>query len=342
MSFAFDSKSEGTFGAVECDNQIATKRYHESKKQIVCDTLCKEIVFHTYFSNIYGGKFREIENEIVLDMEEGVCNLREYINMFNGNIDIEDLIKQLLIQIYYIHELRFLHNDISANNILVFRNNDKVSYSLIDFGLSMKIGGSAHTINNDLANLGYMFLMAMTRTTDRYYAISHKGYINLKMKKYVDLSYLLINSEKKDCDVKTILKGYFNINVSSFTVKCDIGIARESIYQIPNSFVYKQIKTILESGIATEDISKIMLYSLQMLNFLHIKKNTNNIFLTCGTLCEKMFVCNPSTGTGLFYDLELKILKDLGYRFPRYEIKGDYDKILSGMIKEYEIKTEIV
>lgn len=319
----------GTFSSVKLSPFTATKRFNKSEENIVCDTLCKEIVFYTYFSDIYRGKFREEKSGIVLDMDRGTCDLFNCISQKIKKVDIEDIMKQLLIQIYYIHKLGFCHNDIKPNNILCYFDNEKSVYSFTDFGVSEK----GTNIKRDLENLGLVFgsvMLGEVYTTgsndcDNYYKnggdiisdlLKYKKYYGKKIR-YIELCLNLIDG-KKENNIVDILKEYFNIDVLKFKIKNNI--IQSNTLCIHNKFMYHYIKE-KEYRITT---SKAILYSIQM---FYILKDSDtykqkDLYIACLFLCNRMFSNIINYDTFSSYHMELKILKDLNYKFPQYEIEG--------------------
>jgi len=79
---------------------------------------------------------------IYIQMEACKMNLKEYISQTNL-IDINNIIKDILSAVKYIHSKNIIHCDLSLINILV---DDNDIIKICDFGLAEDIGNSDHII----------------------------------------------------------------------------------------------------------------------------------------------------------------------------------------------------
>lgn len=89
-------------------------------------------------------------------------NLYDFIKKFNGSLNVEeryDLVSQVINAIKIAHKGGILHRDISPNNVLVFKDGDKIVLKVSDFGLGKDAESLSHYSGSHVNGYGqYLYV----------------------------------------------------------------------------------------------------------------------------------------------------------------------------------------
>jgi serine/threonine protein kinase len=155
---------------------------------------------------------------IYIQMEACKMTLKEYIFKTNPNlIDINNIIKDILSAVKYIHSKNIIHCDLSLINILVDENN---TIKICDFGLAEDIGNNDYTIKSK----SYGNLIYCAPESIQYNKYSYKSdiyslgiiFYELLNKFSTEMERLIMIKKFKnkeiDCKYKKILYSMINID----------------------------------------------------------------------------------------------------------------------------------
>jgi tRNA A-37 threonylcarbamoyl transferase component Bud32 len=139
--YKFQDDSLGTKYALKKLNQDASVR---DQHRFVTEYKIMEGLHSPYVIEVY--KFSSDKNEYIMELCD--CTLESYINKNNSTLPLyvrKRIVEQVLYGLIYLHQKKIWHRDLSYNNILVKKYDEKVvGIKLSDFGLS-KSDGSKYT-----------------------------------------------------------------------------------------------------------------------------------------------------------------------------------------------------
>ncbi|CAD8052397.1 unnamed protein product [Paramecium primaurelia] len=114
---------------------------------------------------IESSKYNQNKREIVIIYEFiNGDTLEKYLHDHCGSLshfDVQSIMRQLILTLFYLHQQQFIHRDIKPSNIMIQQNHN---IKIIDFGLAAKIG----TTNNDICGtIGYIAPEVLCITTQQ-------------------------------------------------------------------------------------------------------------------------------------------------------------------------------
>lgn len=139
--YKFQDDSLGTKYALKRLNKEAPVR---DQDRFVAEYNIMKKLHSPYIVEVY--KFSPDKNEYIMELCD--CTLESYINESNSTLQLsvrKRIVEQVLYGLIYLHKKKIWHRDLSYNNILVKKYDEKVvGIKLSDFGLS-KSEGSKYT-----------------------------------------------------------------------------------------------------------------------------------------------------------------------------------------------------
>ncbi len=170
-----------------------------------------------------------LENKTIHgEVEKVQVGVMEYIN--GGDIktylksqpqDFDNLIKQLLEGIQYLHDNGIIHRDLKSQNILVKTQNGVATTKITDFGISKLVDSASTTTHGLLGTLAYM---APEQLDPKHFGIDGKISTNLDFWSFGILLYDLLtdshpfidnNSNTAEQIMRSILMGNIDSKITS-------------------------------------------------------------------------------------------------------------------------------
>ncbi|CAD8060474.1 unnamed protein product [Paramecium sonneborni] len=135
----------------------------ERMKEIITENNIVQSLNHPNITKIKEVYDKNQEIVILYELIDG-DNLEKYLHDHSASVshyDVQSIMRQLILTLFYIHEQQFIHRDIKPSNIMIQSNHN---IKLIDFGLAAKIG----TTNNDICGtVGYIAPEVLCITTSQ-------------------------------------------------------------------------------------------------------------------------------------------------------------------------------
>lgn len=132
VALKFLKKNYSNYEKLLFDNEykILKKLNHSS----IVKSYSKEIIYHSDESN-FENEFETGQTFISLEYING-NNLNTILYSFKEENEITNIISQIALTLFYLHNSNYYYFDLKPENILVTSNNNDINIKLIDFGLA--------------------------------------------------------------------------------------------------------------------------------------------------------------------------------------------------------------
>lgn len=167
----------------------------------------KKINFNSSNNNIINNNTAKLY--MYIQMEYCDINLIDYINNYNNRVYISDnIFKQILLGVKYLHDHQIIHRDLKPGNILLKIKNKSFCVKICDFGMSTIINNTSY-FNNNTTTIGTITYSSPEIFFSNIYNLDKRIDIYPLGIIYFELSTYFFTEMEKNINIENIKKNIF-------------------------------------------------------------------------------------------------------------------------------------